>query len=73
MAGILAKKCDMTRIIKDQKLIPVTLLEVPTLTVAQVKTQEKDGYAAVVLSYVEGKNTLKHEVSQGEKFNDVKV
>jgi len=73
MAGLIAKKCDMTRVVKDQKIVPVTLLSIPTLTVAQVKTVEKDGYEAVVLSYLEGKNIEKHEVPMSAKFADVKI
>ncbi len=72
MAGILAKKCDMTRIIKDQKLVPVTLLEVPTLTVAQVKTIDNDGYEAVVLSYLNGKIVEMQEVPMSDRIANFK-
>lgn len=73
MAGLLAKKCDMTRVIKDQKIVPVTLLEVPALTVAQVKTLDKDGYEAVVLSFQDGKQTTLKEVPMSAKLQDVKI
>ncbi|MCH2188542.1 50S ribosomal protein L3 [Candidatus Gracilibacteria bacterium] len=49
MAGIIAKKLDMTRVLKEDKFIPVTLLEVPQLRVVGLKTLEKDGYSALVI------------------------
>ena len=49
MAGILAKKIEMTRVIKWDKFIPVTLLEVPQLKVVWIKTVENDGYEALVI------------------------
>ena len=73
MAGLIAQKRDMTRVVKDQKIVPVTLLAIPTLTVAQVKTLDKDGYEAVVFSYVEGKITKKHEVPMSAKLADAKI
>lgn len=54
MSGILARKVEMTRVIKDNKFIPVTLLEVPTLQVVGYKTQEKDGYSAIIVGIVKG-------------------
>ncbi|MDD2870630.1 MAG: 50S ribosomal protein L3 [Candidatus Gracilibacteria bacterium] len=68
MAGIIATKLEMTRVIKDDKFIPITLLKVPTLKVVGFKTLEKDGYKAIIIGVlddkvedvqlVEGKNTL---------------
>lgn len=66
MAGILARKIEMTRVIKDDKFVPVTLLEVPTIQVVGYKTEEKDGYSAIVVGIVKkelvklgkGKNAL---------------
>jgi ribosomal protein L3 len=42
MAGILGKKLEMTRVIHNGAFTPVTLIRVPTLDVAQVKTIETD-------------------------------
>ena len=39
----------MTRVIKEDKFIPITLLKVPVLKVVALKTTEKDGYDAVVI------------------------
>jgi large subunit ribosomal protein L3 len=52
MAWILGKKLEMTRIAKGDKLVPVTLIKIPELKVAQIKTIELDGYEAVVLEIV---------------------
>ncbi len=54
--GIIGKKLGMTQIF-DQKgnLIPVTLIEAGPCVVAQKKTVENDGYAAVQLAYEDAK------------------
>ena len=49
MAWILAKKLEMTRVIKWDKFVPVTLLEVPQLKVVWIKTVESDGYEALII------------------------
>lgn len=65
MAWIIATKLEMTRVVKDDKFIPVTLLKVPALKVVGFKTIEKDGYEAMIVGVVktetelaEGKTTL---------------
>lgn len=69
MAGMLARKVGMTRIIDPEngQMTPVTLLEVPSLEVLQVKTVEQDGYSAVVLGGFERKNFGKN-VNKKFKF-----
>lgn len=57
MAGMLARKIEMTRVIKGDKFIPVTLLEIPQMQVVGYKTLEKDGYSALVIGIV-SKETL---------------
>lgn len=56
MKGIVGKKVGMTRIFgeKDQ-VIPVTVIEAGPCFVAQIKTIERDGYAAVQLGFEETK------------------
>lgn len=49
MAWILAKKLEMTRVIKWDRFIPVTLLEVPHLKVVGTKNIESDGYEALIV------------------------
>jgi len=52
MLGILGKKLGMTRVIEDDgRVIPVTLIECEPNEVHQVKTEEKDGYPAIVLGF----------------------
>ncbi|MCE9599921.1 MAG: 50S ribosomal protein L3 [Spirochaetia bacterium] len=50
--GILARKLGMTQIYEESgKLIPVSVLRAGPCTVAQIKTEEKDGYSAVQLGF----------------------
>lgn len=76
MAWIIATKLEMTRVIKDDRFIPVTLLKIPTLKVVGFKTLERDGYDAMIVWVVstetelaEGKVTLnKSAFSKIEEF-----
>ena len=46
--GLVGRKVGMTRIFTDDgNTLPVTVLDVSDNRVAQIKTAEKDGYAAV--------------------------
>jgi large subunit ribosomal protein L3 len=63
MAGIIGKKLEMTRVIHNGTFTPVTLIKVPTLTVAQIKTIEQDGYSALVIAMTDGKRTTLRETS----------
>ncbi|PWF21749.1 50S ribosomal protein L3 [Corticimicrobacter populi] len=50
--GLLGRKVGMTRIFTEQgESVPVTVLDVSNNRVAQVKTPEVDGYAAVQVAY----------------------
>jgi len=52
MPGILGTKIGMTRLIQDDgRVIPLTVIQCDPNTVVQVKTDEKDGYPAVVLGF----------------------
>lgn len=52
MPGILGKKIGMTRLIQDDgRVIPLTVIQCDANTVVQVKTDEKDGYPAVVIGF----------------------
>ncbi len=62
MPGLLGKKIGMTSVFSaDGKNLPCTVIEVGPCVVTQVKTVEKDGYAAVQLGFQEAKekNTSK--------------
>ncbi len=63
--GIIGKKIGMTQIFDvDGKVIPVTLIEAGPCVVAQKKTVENDGYAAVQLAFedVSAKQLTKAEI-----------
>lgn len=61
MPGLLGKKIGMTQIINDDgRVIPVTVLQCEPNTVVQVKTEDKDGYPALVLGYDELKKPSKN-------------
>ncbi|MGC6456147.1 MAG: 50S ribosomal protein L3 [Coraliomargaritaceae bacterium] len=50
--ALLGKKIGMTQVFDDDnRLIPVTAIEVGPCPVTQVKTAEKDGYSAVQIGY----------------------
>lgn len=51
MSGIIGKKVGMTRIFVDGENIPVTVIEAGPNRVVGVKTEEKNGYSAVALSF----------------------
>lgn len=50
--GILGKKVGMTQVFTENgELVPVTVVEVGTNVVLQVKTVENDGYNAIQLGF----------------------
>jgi len=51
--GILGTKLGMTQIFEDTRAIPVTVVKAGPCVVAQVKTEDKDGYNAVQLAFGE--------------------
>ncbi|MFZ4514742.1 MAG: 50S ribosomal protein L3 [Acidimicrobiia bacterium] len=54
--GILGRKLGMTQIFDDEnRMIPVTVIEAGPCRVVQLKTPERDGYAAVQLAFGETK------------------
>ena len=59
MSGLLGKKIGMTSIYaEDGQIIPVTVLETGPCEVVAVKTNEKDGYEALLLGF--GEKKYKH-------------
>jgi large subunit ribosomal protein L3 len=40
--ALLATKLEMTRVVKDDRFVPVTLLQVPALKVVAIKNEEVD-------------------------------
>ena len=54
--GILGRKLGMTQVFDDaNRVIPVTVIEAGPCRVVQLKTPERDGYAAVQLAFGETK------------------
>jgi large subunit ribosomal protein L3 len=52
MKGILGEKLGMTQVFTDEgRALPVTVIKAGPCRVVQVKTEERDGYPAVQLSY----------------------
>ena len=50
--GLVGRKVGMTRIFaEDGSTLPVTVLDVSDNRIAQIKTPEKDGYAAVQVAF----------------------
>lgn len=60
---IIAEKQEMTQLFdsESKKAVPCTVLKVAKLVVVGLKTEEKDGYKAVVLGYGKKRNSTKPE------------
>ena len=72
MKGILGRKAGMTHVFtSDGKAIPVTVIEVKSNSVLQVKTLDIDGYVATKLGYEDKKEsrTNKPDLGQFKKAN----
>ena len=64
--GLIAKKIGMTQIFaEDGAVIPVTVVEAGPCAVVQIKTVEKDGYAAAQLGFGELKLNRTNKPMQG--------
>jgi len=62
MPGIIGKKLGMSQIIQDDgRVIPVTFVKCDPNEVVQVKTEDKDGYPAIVLGFDAYKNPSKNK------------
>ena len=72
MPGLIGRKIGMTSVFSaDGKNVPCTVIEAGPCVVTQVKTVEKDGYAALQLAYGEKKekNTTKAMMGIFKKAN----
>ena len=62
MAGIIGKKLGMSQVIQDDgRVIPVTYVTCEPNEVVQVKTEQTDGYPAIVLGFDAYKNPSKNK------------
>lgn len=50
--GLWAKKIGMTQIFKNDKVVPVTIMDTSNWFITQIKTQAKDGYNAIQVACV---------------------
>ena len=66
VTGLIGKKVGMTQLFQpDGSVQPATVLKAGPCVVAQVKTVETDGYAAVQLGLVEAKPSKENKPTQG--------
>ncbi|MDD5769590.1 MAG: 50S ribosomal protein L3 [Candidatus Gracilibacteria bacterium] len=71
MAGLLATKLEMTRIVKGNDFVPITLLKISTLKVVAIKTMEANGYNAMVVGVLkDGKEGILLEGKKSLNFSD---
>lgn len=71
--AILAQKVGMTQIFnEDGVLTPVTVLLAGPCVVTQVKTEEKDGYEAVQVGFMDKRDTLVNNPDRG-KFDKADI
>ncbi len=58
MPFILGKKLKMSQIWKDDKAVPITLVQAGPIMITQIRTKEKDGYSAVQVGFDQTKKKL---------------
>jgi large subunit ribosomal protein L3 len=64
--GLVGRKCGMTRVFGDDGIsVPVTVLQIDQNRIAQVKSQEKDGYRAVQVAVGEKKSSHVNKAMAG--------
>jgi large subunit ribosomal protein L3 len=63
--GILGTKLGMTQIFEDTRAVPVTVIQAGPCVVAQVKTEDRDGYRAVQLAFGDGRARRVSKPMQG--------
>lgn len=64
--GLIGRKCGMTRVFgEDGSSVPVTVLQIDSNRIAQVKTMEKDGYRAVQVAVGDEKSSKVNKAMAG--------
>lgn len=64
VAGLWGKKIGMTQVFVENKVVPVTVIDVGNWYVTQIKTEANDGYAAVQIGVLRdryAKNAFSHD------------
>lgn len=72
MKAILGKKIGMTQMFKDDKVIPVTLIEAGPCKVVDRKTTGRDGYEALQVGYEALPDKKKKKSQKGKEFRYVR-
>lgn len=72
MKFILAKKVHMTQIFKDEKVVPVTVLEAGPCVVTQIKSKEKDGYAAIQIGFGKRRHVAKPQAGHAKNLGAIR-
>jgi len=60
MSFILGKKLGMSQVFREDKIIPVTLVQAGPCQITQLKTKGKDGYNAVQIGLEKENNHFRH-------------
>ena len=69
--GIIGKKIGMTQIFDEKgNVVPVTVIEAGPCVIAQKKTVENDGYAAVQMGYGDMKANKVNKPMKGHSQKD---
>ena len=55
----------MTQVFEDKKLVPVTVIEVASNFVVQIKKEEKEGYNAIALGFEDKREKLVSKPEMG--------
>lgn len=71
MKAILAKKVGMTQLFKDNKVTPVTLVEVLPCTILAVKTKGNDGYDALQVGCEKLPDSKGKKSMKGKNFRTI--
>jgi large subunit ribosomal protein L3 len=73
MLGIVGRKCGMTRVFTEEgDNIPVSVIHVEPNKIAQIKTDDNDGYTSIQLSYGQKKRSKVNKADAGH-FAKAKV
>jgi large subunit ribosomal protein L3 len=73
MLGIVGRKCGMTRVFTEEgDNIPVSVIRVEPNKIAQIKTDDNDGYTSIQLSYGQKKRSKVNKADAGH-FAKAKV
>jgi large subunit ribosomal protein L3 len=74
LEGMLGRKLGMTQVFDDRGTVhAVTVVEAGPMVVTQVKTNEKDGYAAIQVGYGEAKRANKPMRGHFKKLGDFRM